>query len=570
VSNTIRYDSLLVRELARELDSALAGARLEGAWLDRERLRLTLQVAAARRGEREPPSLLWQLHPTAGHLTMTTEAGSGARVQHRPRAPIAGVHAPPDERILIFELEDDEGPASSARRIIVELVTNQWNVIAIGTDRRITAVLRTRETAERTLRPGAIYEPPRSPGRAGAHEPLTMDDWIHAVRAVPPSDRLHALPRLAAWTSPLNAAWILGRAALDDTPDGSAAGADDATVLERAWRRYRSLAEGARLQPLLLRAGGRWQPYAGPAPGQGEPMPSLLAAFEEAAVRAAAVPRAEAVEEALAAVAERLDAVAARIRRLTEERAGATEDAQRLRRQADLLLSQLHRVTRGAPRARLEDLEGGTVDVELDPALSPAGNAQAMYDDARRRDRAAARIPRLLAAAQADRQRLEQLAVDIRDGTTDPARLERLERTRAAGGGATAPALPYRSYRSSGGLEIRVGRGARSNDELTFRHSSPNDVWLHARDAAGAHVVLRWNRTDGNPPARDMHEAAVLAALFSRARTSGTVPVDWTRRKYVRKPRRAAPGLVLPERVRTIFVQPDASLEERLRDDGTP
>ena len=59
----------------------------------------------------------------------------------------------------------------------------------------------------------------------------------------------------------------------------------------------------------------------------------------------------------------------------------------------------------------------------------------------------------------------------------------------------------------------------------------------------------------------------MLAALHSRARTSGTVPVDWTRRRYVRKPRRAPPGRVVADRLRTLFVEPDARLEERLRVD---
>jgi predicted ribosome quality control (RQC) complex YloA/Tae2 family protein len=77
-------------------------------------------------------------------------------------------------------------------------------------------------------------------------------------------------------------------------------------------------------------------------------------------------------------------------------------------------------------------------------------------------------------------------------------------------------------------------------------------------------VVLRW-RGDDNPPARDLAEAAILAALHSKARTSGSVPVDWTRRKYVRKPRRSPPGQVLVERARTLFVAPDPELEERLR-----
>ena len=115
---------------------------------------------------------------------------------------------------------------------------------------------------------------------------------------------------------------------------------------------------------------------------------------------------------------------------------------------------------------------------------------------------------------------------------------------------------------------MRVGRGRQDNDELTFHASSPNDVWLHARDVAGAHVILRWPDAQGSPPHRDLTEAAVLAALHSRARTSGTVAVDWTRRKYVRKPRKAPPGVVVPERVKTIFVEPDERLEKALRQNG--
>jgi predicted ribosome quality control (RQC) complex YloA/Tae2 family protein len=112
---------------------------------------------------------------------------------------------------------------------------------------------------------------------------------------------------------------------------------------------------------------------------------------------------------------------------------------------------------------------------------------------------------------------------------------------------------------------VRVGRSARDNDRLTFGHSSPNDVWLHARSVPGSHVILRWNDADGAPPARDLAEAATLAALFSRARSSALVPVDWTRRKHVRKPRGAPPGSVVPTRAKTLFVEPDEAEEERMR-----
>jgi len=131
-------------------------------------------------------------------------------------------------------------------------------------------------------------------------------------------------------------------------------------------------------------------------------------------------------------------------------------------------------------------------------------------------------------------------------------------------GGQTPGILPYRRYRTSSGLEVRVGRSARGNDDLTFRHSAPEDIWLHARQAAGSHVILRWERRDQNPPHSDLVEAAVLAALNSEARHSGVVAVDWTRRKHVRKPRKAPPGTVVPERVTTLFVEPDPQAASRL------
>jgi predicted ribosome quality control (RQC) complex YloA/Tae2 family protein len=122
-------------------------------------------------------------------------------------------------------------------------------------------------------------------------------------------------------------------------------------------------------------------------------------------------------------------------------------------------------------------------------------------------------------------------------------------------------------FRTSGGLEVRVGRSARANDRLTFGHSSPNDVWLHAQSVPGSHVVLRWSSVDEAPPARDLEEAAVLAARYSRARTSALVAVDWTRRKHVRKPRGAPAGSVVLQRAKTLFVEPDPAVEDRLRTD---
>lgn len=558
MSNALRYDALLVRDLALELNRSLKGARLDTVLLDRESLRVTLQTRAHRRSSEPPPSLLWQLHPESGHLTTAPREKTKGGVPLGASTTVAQVHSPPDERIILIDLDTPDAPAGAARRIVIELVTNQWNALALGADGRITGVLRERETRGRVLRAGTVYELPARSPRAGATSPIDAAAWHAALGHVPPGERIQALLRFAAWTSPLNAAAILGRADVTSEPG----------ALGQALERYVTMAWTGERTPALLRIGGGWQPYARmePAPADAERVDSLLHAFSLAAARSAAGPaETDLADRALAALSRRIEALDRRADRLREEQAGAATEAARLRQHADLLLSQLHRVERGAERTTLDDFAGGTIELELDPTRSAADNAAALYDAARKRDRAAARIPGLLKAGDAERARIEALIERVRSGVCPPEELEKIQTQRRATARSDGPTLPYREYRTTAGLEVRVGRGSRANDELTFRHSSPSDVWLHARDVAGAHVILRWDRTDENPPSSAVAEAAVLAALFSRARTSGTVAVDWTRRKYVRKPRKAAPGLVLPERVRTVFVEPDPAVEERMR-----
>ncbi|MYH10092.1 MAG: DUF814 domain-containing protein, partial [Gemmatimonadales bacterium] len=201
-----------------------------------------------------------------------------------------------------------------------------------------------------------------------------------------------------------------------------------------------------------------------------------------------------------------------------------------------------------------------------DPARDAVANAEAFFDEARRRDRALERLPAAIAtarerAAEFDAH-LERLAESGPSDALWSAAGGKPVRTRAGGTRAGGPELrmPYTRLRSSGGLEIRVGRGPRDNDDLTFRHSALDDIWLHASQASGAHVILRWGRRDENPPRRDLLEAATAAAVHSGARHNRTAPVIWTRRKYVRKPRKSPPGTVTADRVQTIFVEPDSDL----------
>lgn len=120
-----------------------------------------------------------------------------------------------------------------------------------------------------------------------------------------------------------------------------------------------------------------------------------------------------------------------------------------------------------------------------------------------------------------------------------------------------------RRYRSSDGLEILVGRNSRDNDYLTVRVAKSLDWWLHAADYSGSHVVVR-NPSKGELPSKTLLEAAQLAAKFSQAGKDAKVAVNYTQRKFVNKPKNAAPGLVRLASFRTILVEPKESGERIL------
>ncbi len=200
-----------------------------------------------------------------------------------------------------------------------------------------------------------------------------------------------------------------------------------------------------------------------------------------------------------------------------------------------------------APAPRHVELPDGDFNVAPRAGERASHAAERLHDEAGSMERALEGLPARIAATRA--------APSPSVPATPPAKAQR---------GAPRVARPFREYRSTGGLDIWVGRGAASNDALTFHASSPDDVWMHARDVAGAHVVLRWTRDDP-PPARDLAEAAAIAAWHSKSRGNTVTPVDWTRRKHVRKPRGGAPGLVMVDHVKTVNARPSAALERALR-----
>ncbi len=104
--------------------------------------------------------------------------------------------------------------------------------------------------------------------------------------------------------------------------------------------------------------------------------------------------------------------------------------------------------------------------------------------------------------------------------------------------------------------EVLIGKNAANNDLLTFKFSRKFDLWFHAQSVPGSHVVIRLPNRNEHPPHSVIEDAARIAAYNSTARNSGTVPVNYTEVRYVRKPRKGAPGQVLITNEKTLFVTP--------------
>ena len=541
------WDPCLARAVAGELDEALAGSRAVAV-----SLRHAEQVARVHFRER---TLDADLSSGRGDLRLGAASEPDPEATRLP-AVLASARALPDERVIVLRFRRVRGRAGDPS-LVLELATGRWNVLlAEGPERIVRKRLRAIKGRSGTPPVGQPWTPPgRSRGpRAGVDGNLDPEAWDAAVGRGSPDERRRRLLSKVAYASSLNAAWLL-----------------DAREPDEALRRWTRLANGADAAPHLLELPTGLQPYPWSMSTPGAvPLRNLLSGMEVAATGVPEAARRTArptPDPAALSLARETARLRRRIDRLRSQQ-DRTAEADRLRQDAALLLSSLHRVPPGASQVVLIGFDGQERTLELDPAARPQDHANALFRRAARMERGAATVAARIAAAEDALAKLQVASRRQARGELSADDLEKLLPSVRPPGGRDAnragtPAPPYRRFRSSGGLEIRVGRGARRNDDLTFHHSRPDDVWLHARHAAGAHVVLRWTRPE-RPPAADLEEAAVLAANHSLARSSQHVPVDWTRRKWIRKPRGAPPGAVVPDRVQTVFVSPDPSLDVKL------
>ncbi|MBE9034864.1 Rqc2 family fibronectin-binding protein [aff. Roholtiella sp. LEGE 12411] len=254
------------------------------------------------------------------------------------------------------------------------------------------------------------------------------------------------------------------------------------------------------------------------------------------------------------------------------ERLQQSDRADEYRQKADLLMAHLQNWEPGMKEITLADFDTGQpVAIALQPDKNAVQNAQSLYKQHQKLKRARAAVEPLLLEVQAEIQYLEQVEAaigqidkyqtaedlqaleEIREELIDQKYLEDPEyRSRST----NEPAISnFYRYRTPSGFEVLIGRNNRQNDQLTFRVAGDYDIWFHAQEIPGSHVLLRLE-PGTVPEEADLQFIANLAAYYSRARQSDQVPVVYTQPKHVYKPKGAKPGIAIYKHERILWGQP--------------
>ncbi len=248
-------------------------------------------------------------------------------------------------------------------------------------------------------------------------------------------------------------------------------------------------------------------------------------------------------------------------------------EADLVRRSGELLTAHLHAFKKGDKSVDVTDYyveEQPTITISLDPLLTPNENAQRYFRKYNKLKNSRTVVTEQMESTTTELKYLASVLQGLEAATPNDIgeiREELIEqgyiRERGVKRGSKkkkkdTPAILC--YTSSEGIPIYVGKNNTQNDYVTNRLAMSSDTWLHTKDIPGSHVLIR----SAEFSETTLHEAAVLAAYYSKGRESSSVPVDYTRIRNVRKPSGAKPGFVIYDGQKTLYVTPDITLVQQM------
>ena len=573
-------DAVCLSGVVRELRESLLGLRVEKVQQPaRDQVVLTLRggrklllcagasqarihlTAASRENPASPPMfcMLLRKHLTGGRLT--------------------AIDQPALERVVILTLDIvDELGEPGCRKLVAECMGRYSNLILLdGQDRIIDCLRRVdMEMSERRqVLPGLFYHLPPAQEKA---DPLAAgpEDFSRLLEEANP-DREASQFLLVSFfgLSPLVCRELADRAGGGGTVGNCAA------ALQEAFFAWQEQVRAGDFRPCMLLKEGKpsdysyfsIRQYGGSMACQewGAFSPMLDAFYETREQLERVRQRGQDLHRAASNARDR----AKRKLALQEKEYAQTQDRDRLRICGELITANLYRMERGQLRLRAQnyyDPEGGELDIPLDPLLTPQQNAAKYFKQYGKAKTAESYLKEQMAIARRERDWLESVLDELTRAETEQDFLDIRRELQEAGylkGAAPGKKAPRRgpsrprTFRSSGGFRILVGRSNTQNDQLV-REAFRSDYWFHTQRIHGSHVILCAGGQE--PDRQSMTEAAMLAAYFSQGREGGQVAVDYTQVRNVKKPNGARPGMVVYDPYQTAYVTPEEALVKALED----
>lgn len=575
-------DAICLRALTNELKGQLLGARIDKVQqpardqivlLLRGNLRLLLNAGAnqpriqltniLRDNPAQPPMFCMLLRK---HLV-------GARV--------LAIEQPDLERMVILTLQcTDEFGEISQKQLVLECMGRRSNLVLLDAQGRIVECLRRVDadlSAARQLLPGLFYRLPTPLDKLSL---LTQEnDSIALARRGGDAEQAVDKWVLDHYTgiSPLIAREFAFRAGgATDVRFGALNGAQRETLAQEFADTASAIKED-RYTPVILYRDGKPVDFTYRLIAQygaetqvetREDFSSMLDEFYDARERQELSARRGRELTHAASVAR--DRMARKAENLKRDYA-ATQKRDEFRLRGDLITANLYRMKGGERVLQAENYyEDGCplIDIPLDPLLTPQQNAAKNYKQYNKLKTAEFHLREQIEKAENERAYLESVLQELSQAETEQEFNEirrELQETnylkKSSGKKEQKRAFAPRTFQTSGGLEVLVGRSNVQNDQLT-KKADKRDYWFHTQHIHGSHVILRCAGL--TPSDEDLHEAAMLAAYFSQAKESSGVPVDYCPVKFVKKPAGARPGMVTYDNYRTLYVTPEEGLAKKL------
>ncbi|MET1177958.1 NFACT RNA binding domain-containing protein [Peribacillus simplex] len=251
-----------------------------------------------------------------------------------------------------------------------------------------------------------------------------------------------------------------------------------------------------------------------------------------------------------------------------------TERGEQYQLFGELLTANLYQMKKGMKEIEVVnyyDEEQSMVTIPLDPLKNPSDNAQKYFSRYQKSKNAVGVVQEQiqktkleLAYFEALHQQLQSASPrDIEEIREELQEEGYIRQKKKKGMKKPANAKPQlETYYATDGDLIFVGKNNKQNDYLTNKFARRDEIWLHTKDIPGSHVVIR----NESPSEKTIKEAAVLAAFFSKAQQSSSVPVDFTQVRHVKKPNGSKPGFVIYDQQQTVYITPDADTVIRLKE----